>query len=249
MKKIFNWTVNISLIFLAASALTYTIHYFIFHDVHHIFLYMIGDIGFLFIDVLLVVLFIERILSRREKRAILQKLNMVIGTFFSEVGVTMLSRFSGLVENAEEIQEALSVRPNWTDKDFKAASKRAASFVYNVRPDAGKLQELRTFLHDKRDFLLRLLENPNILEHENFTDLLWAVFHMGEELQFRTGDFKKLPKSDLAHLANDLKRAYSLITKAWIDYTGHLKQNYPFLFSLAVRINPLNIQADPVVQE
>jgi len=51
---------------------------------------MIGDIGFLFLDVLLVILFIERILARREKRAIMKKLNMVIGTFFSEVGMELL---------------------------------------------------------------------------------------------------------------------------------------------------------------
>jgi hypothetical protein len=45
---------------------------------------MIGDFGFLFIDVLLVLLIIERLLASREKKSILQKLNMVIGTFFSD---------------------------------------------------------------------------------------------------------------------------------------------------------------------
>ena len=59
-----------------------SIHYSIFRDAHHIFIYMLGDIGFLFLDVLLVILFIEHILSRREKRSIMEKLNMVIGTSF-----------------------------------------------------------------------------------------------------------------------------------------------------------------------
>jgi len=42
---------------------------------------MIGDIAFLFLDVLLVILVIERLLARREKRTLMKKLNMVIGTF------------------------------------------------------------------------------------------------------------------------------------------------------------------------
>jgi len=65
MKKHINWMLSISLILVIASALTYTIHYFIFRDLHHIFIYMIGDFGFLFLDVLLVILLIERLLSRR----------------------------------------------------------------------------------------------------------------------------------------------------------------------------------------
>ncbi|HZX09302.1 MAG TPA: hypothetical protein VFG01_00005, partial [Acidobacteriota bacterium] len=68
MKKIFTWTLKVGLIFVAASALTYTLHYVIFRDLHHIFIYMIGDFGFLFIDVLLVVLLIERVLARKEKQ-------------------------------------------------------------------------------------------------------------------------------------------------------------------------------------
>lgn len=55
-----------------------------FRDPHHIFLYLIGDIAFVFIEVLLVTLIIHQLLSRREKQAMLKKLNMVIGAFFSE---------------------------------------------------------------------------------------------------------------------------------------------------------------------
>ncbi len=84
MRNIFrSWTFRIALLLIVASALSYTVHFIIFRDPHHIFLYMIGDFGFLFLDVLLVLLIIERLLSGREKKAMIQKLNMVIGTFFS----------------------------------------------------------------------------------------------------------------------------------------------------------------------
>ena len=93
-----------------------------------------------------------------------------------------------------------------------------------------------------RGFLLGLLENQNLLEHEQFTDLLWATFHLLEELMYRN-DFSHLSKSDLDHLAGDIDRVYALLICQWIMYMQHLKNNYPYLFSLAMRTNPFDADA------
>lgn len=247
MKKYLNWMLSISLILIIASALTYTIHYFIFRDLHHIFIYMIGDFGFLFLDVLLVILFIERLLSRREKRSIMKKLNMVIGTFFSEVGLELLRKFSNFVINSQNLERQLEISPDWEKNDFKKAMLAVKKFPYEIKIDKRDLSEIRQFLLSKRSFLMRLLENPNLLEHERFTDLLWAVFHLTEELVFRGDLLADLPDTDYDHLNIDLQRAYSQLTIEWISYTAHLKESYPFLYSLAARINPMNPQASPVV--
>jgi len=79
-----NWQATLGLALIALSATVYLIHYLIFRDAHHIFIYMIGDIAFVFVEVLMVTVIIHQLLSLREKRAILEKLNMVIGAFFSE---------------------------------------------------------------------------------------------------------------------------------------------------------------------
>jgi len=247
MKKHINWMLSISLILIIASALTYTIHYFIFRDLHHIFIYMIGDFGFLFLDVLLVILLIERLLSRREKRSIMNKLNMVIGTFLSEVGLELLRKFSNFVINSQNLERQLELSPDWEKKDFKKAMAAVQNFPYEIKIDKSCLLEIREFLLSKRSFLLRLLENPNLLEHERFTDLLWAVFHLTEELVFRGELLEDLPDADYKHLTIDLQRAYSKLTIEWISYAAHLKENYPFLYSLAARVNPMNPQASPVV--
>jgi hypothetical protein len=238
MIKKLDWRLWISVILIAASAMTYFIHYLIFRDVHHIFIYLIGDVGFLFVSVLVVTLFIERVLAQREKRALMNKLNMVIGTFFSEVGLKLMEQFSLFVTNSGDLSRQLEIKPAWTAKDFQAASEAARRFPYKIRVDIPALVELQTFLAQKRSFLVRLLENPNLLEHERFTDLLWAVFHLAEELSFRGEKIEHLPASDYEHLGGDLKRAYSQIASEWIAYAQHLKQSYPFLFSLAARINP-----------
>ena len=247
MKKYLNWMLSISLILVIASALTYTIHYFIFRDLHHIFIYMLGDFGFLFLDVLLVILFIERLLSRRDKRSIMNKLNMVIGTFFSEVGLELLRKFSNFVINSQNLERQLELSPDWEKKDFKKAMAAVQNFPYEIKIDKSSLFEIREFLLSKRSFLMRLLENPNLLEHERFTDLLWAVFHLTEELVFRGELLGDLPDADCEHLNIDLRRAYSKLTIEWISYTAHLKESYPFLYSFVARVNPMNPQASPVV--
>jgi len=87
-----------------------------------------------------------------------------------------------------------------------------------------------------------------ILEHESFTELLRAVFHLTEELEFRKG-LKALPASDLAHLNGDMERAYSRLIAAWLDYMRYVKNRYPYLYSLAMRTNPFDVNASPIVTQ
>ena len=224
------------------SVLFYTIHYAIFRDPHHIFVYMLGDIAFVFIEVLLVTLIIHQILSEREKRAMLKKLNMVIGAFFSEVGTELIGFFSKFDKNSENFAENLKVDNEWSHQQFDEMAKIIRTQEYIIDTHLGRLEELRGFLVGKRAFLLGLLENPNLLEHESFTELLWAVFHLTEELTHRKS-LENLPNSDHEHLAGDIKRAHQLLVNEWLDHMEHLKTDYPYLFSLAVRTNPFDPNA------
>ena len=232
--------------FIGVSALLYFVHYTIFHDMHHIFIYMVGDLAFLPVEVFLVVIVIERVLARREKQAIMEKLNMVIGAFFSEVGTHLLRNILTSFGKSNEIASELNIKSNWAHADFKAAMAYVDSI--EDKPDSKKLNldELKTFLVQKRSFLLGLLENPNLLEHESFTDLLWATFHLAEELEARQS-LEDLPDSDLQHIIGDVQRVYRCLTVEWLSYTEHLKLHYPYLFSLIVRMNPFQEHSSPIV--
>ena len=94
MKRFLNWQVLLGISLVALSAVLYLLHYAIFRDSHHIFIYLLGDIAFVPIEVLLVTLIIHRLLNAREKRAMLKKMNMVVGVFFNEVGITLLKLLS-----------------------------------------------------------------------------------------------------------------------------------------------------------
>lgn len=56
-----------------------------------------------------------------------------------------------------------------------------------------------------------------------------------------------MPSNDLQHLAGDIKRAYIRLAGEWLDYMKYLKDNYPYLFSLAMRMNPFDQNASPIV--
>lgn len=105
------------------SALLYFIHYVIFRDSHHILIYMLGDIAFVPIEVLLVALVLHRLLNMREKRAMLNKLNMVIGAFFSEVGRDLLAYFSEYDPKLDKIRKELVITDKWSEQEFRDINK------------------------------------------------------------------------------------------------------------------------------
>jgi len=226
-----------AVVLVALTIAVYLIHYAIFRDAHHIFIYMVGDLAFLPLEILLVALIIDRILEWREKRAMLGKMNMVVGVFFSEMGTRLLGQLLPAFDRTRIIG-GLGVKSNWSTDDFR----KATSFADNLKPQADcgaiDLQALKSFLDRERDLILRLLENPNLLEHERFTDMLWAVSHLAEELEARP-QLQNLPKSDEAHIGQDIGRAFTSLAAEWLDYVQHLKSHYPYLFSLVLRTHPL----------
>lgn len=254
LRKHLSWRVRLGIILIFMAVFLYLTNFLIFRDIEHTLFYLDIDLAFIPIEALIIVLVLEWIISEREKRNLLQKLNMVIGSFFSEVGTDLLTGISTFDLKTEKIRKKLVITDTWTIKDFLEASERIKNYNYHItigkdNPDSIRyLQELRTFLISKRNFMLRLLANPNLLEHDTFTDLLWAVFHMTEELEKRA-DLTNLPKADYDHLAGDIERAYGLLVYEWLQYMEHLMENYPYLFSLAIRTNPFNPDAKVEIQD
>jgi hypothetical protein len=228
------------------SVLVYLIYYAVFQDLRNIFSYMMMNIGFLPIQVLLVSFVIDRLLMEREKRAMLQKLNMVIGAFFSEMGAVVLKSFITFDAHVDELRPSLLVRPTWSGAEFGKARHAVRDYECAIDSRAGDLAALQSLLLGKQGFLLRLMENPNLLEHETFTQLLWAVSHLTEELAYRP-DLRGLPEADYAHLSWDIARAYVPLVSEWLAYSLHLRNNYPYLFSLMVRLNPFDPTASVVI--
>lgn len=240
------WTLWLAVVLVALSAALYFLHFAIFQDAHHIWIYLVGDLAFLPVEVLLVTLILHRLLEARDRKMKMEKLNMVIGTFFSTVGTHLLTYFSDHDPHMPELKRNLMISDSWSEQDFSRVSALLSGYSCEVTPGEIDLPGLKAFLTKNEEFLVRMLENPILLEHESFTNLLQAVFHLTDELQHRK-DLTALPENDRQHLAGDICRAYRLLIMQWVEYMHHLKRSYPYLFSLAVRTNPFDEQASAVI--
>ena len=241
-----SWYLLIGASLILLSAMVYLTHYAIFHDSRHVFIYMMGDLAFLPLEVLLVTVILDELLTWRDKRISMEKMNMVIGVFFSEMGTSLLRLICCMDSEGEGKREICVSAGDWGEGDFQRTEDEIPKLCYTVDARVCDIEELKGFLLGNREFMLRLIENPMLLEHESFTDLLWAVFHLTEEFASR-GDLSELPDSDYAHLSVDMERVYSLLVSEWVRYLSYLKDSYPYLFSLAVRLNPFDPDASAVV--
>ena len=242
-----NWKIQLALALIGASVALYLLNYLIFRDANYMTRLFLAQLGFLPISVLLVTIILNQLMAQRAKAVKLAKLNMVIGAFFSEVGGPLLKTLTAYDRSLPDFQPRVAHISHWSGPDFARFSQGLVQDDFHIQLEEGDLAALRDFLVKKRDFLLRLLENPNLLEHDSFSNLLLAVFHLTEELAQRR-DLHRLSASDRQHLAGDVQRGYVLLIKEWLAYMGHLKTSYPYLFSLALRTNPFDPFATPEIK-
>ncbi len=238
--KILSWRIVLGLALLFLSAAFYFLHYLLFNDSHHIFIYLVGDVAFVFVEVLLVTLVIHHLLNEWEKKSKLKKLNMVIETFFSEFAKPLLAYLSNADRDLSTVRSAVVMSCDGSP-DFKSAASAVRAYTGDIDLARVQLDKLELFFRAKRRFLVNLLQNPNLLEHEVFTKLLMALFHVTEELAAR--DLNTLSEEDRQHTKQDLERAYGLLIRQWISYMEYTYKHYPYFFLFAVNTNPFDADA------
>ncbi|MEN8614906.1 hypothetical protein ABFB09_06475 [Dehalogenimonas sp. THU2] len=231
----------------ALSVVLYALHYVIFADAHHIFIFTLHDIAFLPLEVFLVVVVIERLLAQREKKALNSKLNMVVGVFFMAVGNRLLAELLTDFCERETLYGHFQISKEWQPQDFRRARAEALKIRLEVDFDRIDLNGIKVFLGEQRPFLMSLMENPSLLEREGFTDLLWAITHLEEELEARD-NLSALPESDLKHLEGDINRFYDRLVAEWLIYAEHLKAHYPYFYSLLLRTHPFQKEPSVIVR-
>lgn len=231
------WQVLLAAALIAVSAVAFGLQLLIFDRPADTLFYLLQDIGFVPIQVLLVTLVINELLQRREREIVAHKMNIVIGSFFTQAGNTLLRYLSQFDVHIDQIRNIARIETRWTERDFARARGELETYDYTIDCHCAELSVLKKILNEHRWLLLELLANPNLLEHESFTELLWAILHISQELDIRE-DVDNLSNDDYAHMSEDLRRAYILLTFQWLLYVRHLRSDYPYMYSFVVRTNP-----------
>jgi len=247
MKDETRWKVIVGIGLLTLTLLLMTIHFLIFHDSEHLFIYFLGDLAFLPVEVLCVTLIIDSMLESRERQQRMEKLNMVIGIFFSRVGTPLLTRLTNAAPGSGPLKALGECGAVWNAEQCRSVLAGIGAQQCTIDIVRVDLTALREFLLKNEDFLLRIVENPMVFEHESFTDLILAVTHLTEELKARD-DLSHLPPADITHLGGDMERVNSRLVPEWVKYMEYLQRSYPYLFSLAMRTNPFNAKAKVEVE-
>lgn len=235
MKKIKPAFLLVALL-LALSAALYALQLLLFHKPGDTSFYFLQDLAFLPLQVAIVTLALGSLISAREKKDRLRKIDMAISAFFSEAGTQFIGCLAAFVELPAQTAGLLRIDTGWQKADFRRAAQALEQTPLKADCALGDLACLKTSLSARREFMMLMLENPNLLEHDAFTDMLWALFHLTDELLARES-LDNLPAADKAHLAGDIERAFAALLRQWLASMQHLKDAYPYLYSLEVRRN------------
>ena len=252
MSERLSWKVKFSIVMILLIIIIYGSNYLVLGDGEHIISYVWTHLGFIPVDILLVAFILDEIIEKKEKEAILEKLDMLMSTFFSEVGNDLIKQLSTANKYKASTENLKSIK-DWDEKDFdnKLAELKDASLDFQADISAEDreefLENLRTLLAGKREFIINLINNPNLLEKEEFTELANAILHLDEELEHRK-NLELVTDTDFGHLNGDMKRVYDKLVYEWVNYLKYLYKNYPYMIALVVRTNPFDEDADVYVK-
>lgn len=237
--RIFKGKVLLGIILIGLSVAIYLIQIALFNDSRNTKFYFLQDMAFVPVQVLLVTLILDEILNIREKQLKVKKMDLIISTFYTELGITLIKTLSEFIINFDELKKDLNSNTNWSDINSHKMRKIINDFQVKADSRKGNLESLKCYLIDRKSYMLKVFENPNLMEHDVFTDMLWAIYHIADELDHR-GDLLILQLEDSEHISGDIERAYKLLVSEWTYYMNHLNREYPYLYSLAERRNPFS---------
>ncbi len=253
MSERLSWKVKFSIVMILLIIIIYGSNYLVLGDGEHIISYVWTHLGFIPVDILLVAFLLDEIIEKKEKEAMLEKLDMLMSTFFSEVGNELISQLSTVNKYKTSTENLKSIK-DWDEKDFdnKLAELKNSSidFSAQVAPEEREefLENLRTLLVSKREFIINMINNPNLLEKDEFTGLINAILHLDEELEHRK-DLALVSDADFGHLNGDMQRVYDKLIHEWVYYLKYLYKHYPYMIALIIRTNPFDEHAEVYVKD
>lgn len=221
--------VSFNLIFL--SFIMFLVHYLIFGQLENTIYYSLMSLCFIPINILAVTLVFDTIMEKHSKNERMNKLNMLVGLFFSDFGFTLLT----LIAASDKKIKSLGLDFN----DLEACSNILKVHSHEIDFQKINYTQFKKLIVDSREILSSLISNENILEHETFADLLMSLMHLRDEILFV--QHMELTQDDAIHLEGDIIRVYKNLSLQWINYLSHLKQFYPYQYKSSIKFNPFSI--------
>ena len=165
-----SWKFKFAIVMLIIASIFFVSRIIVLGDPEEVVAYLWKQIGFIPVNILIVALLLDGIMSKKEREAILEKLDMLMGTFFTEIGNDLISEISKANKNKSKTKDLKSIK-NWTDKDYENKLKELRDSPIDFEADVPleDREEFLTSIHvsieKNREFIINLI---NIVFLEKF---------------------------------------------------------------------------------
>ncbi|MBQ0079753.1 MAG: hypothetical protein KBS66_07690 [Eubacterium sp.] len=214
---------KVSIVLVVLSAVIYGLQLAIFHDPTTTVFYIFQDFAFLPISIALATLVVGYILEERDQRARMQKTRMLTSAFFTDLGRDLLIKLIGVTECTEELAQMME-----EEHSGKNTLKELEELNIKIHFDKFFVAELKEMLEAHWNVMMVSSSNPMLLDHEEFTDMIWAIFHIRDEMNRR--DIDNLSTGNCRHLEGDAARVMELLLSNWIHHLDYVKAEYPYFY-------------------
>lgn len=224
------------------SGIIYFIQFEIFHDLKNTEFYILQDWAFLPVQIAIVTIVVGMIVNERERRQRLSRSRTLASSFFRDFGTELIEAMLPYANKSDILNRIASIDQSWTENDYMKASADLKANGVGTHCSKEDFLAIKQVLLRNKAHLQTVSSNSVLLEHEDLTDMLWAIFHITDELTLR-GDLSSAGSADLAHLNEDTERALTGLLVNWLCHMNHIKTEFPYLYLLDVAKNPVKNMA------
>ncbi len=214
------------------SACIYIAQLWIFHDPQTTFFYILQDMAFLPLSIAIATIIVGEVMSAREKKERIQKTKMLTSSFYSEMGAALMLQLYRVSVCDSKISDIVAGRWAQSVEAVSALQDMLRSASIHVQITEEAYTEIRTLILEKQTQLLIIASNPVLLDHEDFTNMLWGIFHLVDEFRLR-GEYVQLSQADRAHFNSDFADVLRMLLVNWVSNITYMQETYPNFFTQA----------------
>lgn len=207
------------------SACIYGLQIVLFHDVRNTEFYILQDLAFIPVSIAITTIVVGNIMDSRARKEASEKAAMLRAVFFTDIGRTLMMCLYKVTDS-----NILS----FLDEDISVSEKqkRIHSCNIQVHTDKDTYEFIRTFLQSKQQDLMTLSGNNDLMDQDDFTQLLGGLFHLLDEFSLR-GSYDQLNESDIMHMDDDFSKVLILLCVNMAANADFQQKHFPDFYQKA----------------
>lgn len=220
----------LSIFLLMISLILYISQVMIFRQPETTAFYIFQDLAFLPVTIAIATLVVGYLMEEHDRQERINRTRMLTSSFFTDVGNELLRIL--ITQGHYEIPLLLLTDEckNKTEEELKHSIEKM-NFQVSWTPETER--EIQNLLDAQHDSMLIITSNPALLDHEIFTDMLWAIFHLKDEMKGRASE--NISSADQKHLESDAKRVFDLLLLDWMNHLNYMKKEYPYYYDKSTK--------------